>query len=125
MLVSTCARADQRRFGIDDATSNSEIVGLTDCANRLSRLASVINGQKLRYRRTATYLVADFMDEFKKQPVHPAVKQELTTALHHLMDLLDQHASRYLLAVLPPGLRELFRIELEQFTKFYKFKGKV
>lgn len=120
LLVQTCARSDQRR-----RLEPNELTGLTDCANRLSRLASVINSQRMRYRRSATYLVADMMNEFKQRPIYQPVRHELEPALHHLLDLLDHHATRYLLAVLPPGVRELFKVEHEQFEKFYQFKGKV
>ena len=78
-----------------------------------------------RYRRVAAYLVADVMEQFQKRTMYRAVKHELVTALHHLLDILDVHASRYLLSVLPAGVRELFRVEYDQFQKFYKFKGKV
>lgn len=120
LLVQTCTRSDQRRI-----LESDELVRLTDCANRLSRLASVINSQRMRYRRSATYLVADLMNEFKQRPIYQPVRHELEPALHHLLDLLDHHATRYLLTVLPAGVRELFRIEHEQFEKFYQFKGKV
>ena len=120
LMACTCARSDSRRYG-DDA----EVASLTDSANRLARLASVINTQPLRYRRTAAYIIVDLLNELKKQPLYPTVKQELTTAMYHLMDLLDQHATRYLMAVLPSGIHELFRLEYEHFEKFYKFKGKV
>lgn len=109
---------------VSEGVGFTESAALIDSANRLSRLASVINTQPLRYRRVAAYLIVDLLDEFKKQALFPNVKQELTTALHHLMDLLDQHAVRYLMAVLPSGTRELFRVEYEQFEKFYKYKGK-
>ena len=120
LLRVTAERSDQARKAGDD-----EVSDLTQCANRLSRLASMINKQRLRYRRVAAYLVADVMDQFRKRSFYPSVKHDLLTALHHLLDILDQHASRYLLSVLPPGVRELFRHEYEQFTKFYRFKGKV
>lgn len=120
MLSVTCARADQKR-----KADPLEVAGLTDCANRLSRLASVINSQRLRYRRVGAYLVADVMDEFKRRALYPAVKHELTTALHHLMDILDEHAVRFLMTSMPPGVRELFRVEHDQFGRFHKFKGKV
>lgn len=120
LMACTCTRSSSLR-----RCDESEVARLTDSANRLSRLASVINTQPLRYRRAAAYIIADLLSELKKQPLYLTVKQELTTALHHLMDLLDQHATRYLMAVLPPGIHELFRLEYEQFEKFYKFKGKV
>lgn len=120
MLSVTCARADQKR-----KADPVEVAGLTDCANRLSRLASAINSQRLRYRRVGAYLVADVMDEFKRRALYPAVKHELTTALHHLMDILDDHAVRFLMTSMPPGVRELFRVEYDQFGRFYKFRGKV
>ena len=44
MLMFTAVRSDQRR-----RAAAPEIVDLTDCANRLSRLASIINTQRLRY----------------------------------------------------------------------------
>ena len=78
-----------------------------------------------RYRRVAAYLVADVMEQFQKRTMYPPVKHELVSTLHHLLDILDLHASRYLLSVLPAGVRELFRVEYDQFQKFYKFKGKV
>ena len=46
-------------------------------------------------------------------------------ALHHLLDALDVHGQRYLMAVLPAGIRELYRVEQQQFERFHKFKGKV
>jgi len=120
LLLHTAVRSDQRR-----RAANAEIVDLTECANRLARLASVINTQRLRYRRVAAYLVADVMEQFQKRTMYPPVKHELVSTLHHLLDILDLHASRYLLSVLPAGVRELFRVEYDQFQKFYKFKGKV
>ena len=45
LLLHTAVRSDQRR-----RAANAEIVDLTECANRLARLASVINTQRLRYR---------------------------------------------------------------------------
>lgn len=120
LLLHTAERSDQRR-----KAQYPETADLTECANQLSRLASVINTQRLRYRRVAAYLVADIMEQFQKRTLYPSVKHELATALNHLLDILDQHAARYLLSVLPAGVRELFRVEYEQFQKFYKFKGKV
>lgn len=120
LMACTCSRSDSRR-----RADQSEVTNLTDSANRLARLASVINTQPLRYRRAAAYIIVDLLNELKKQPLYPTVKQELTTALYHLMDLLDQHATRFLMAVLPSGTHELFRLEYEHFEKFYKFKGKV
>ncbi|XP_032781149.2 uncharacterized protein LOC116919284 [Daphnia magna] len=120
LMACTCSRSDSRR-----SAGDSEVACLTDSANRLARLASVINTQQLRYRRAAAYIIVDLLNDLKKQPLYPTVKQELTTALYHLMDLLDDHANRYLLSVLPSGIHELFRLEYEHFEKFYKFKGKV
>lgn len=120
LMACTCSRSDSRR-----SAGDSEVASLTDSANRLARLASVINTQPLRYRRAAAYIIVDLLSDLKKQPLYPTVKQELTTALYHLMDLLDQHANRYLMAVLPCGIHELFRLEYEHYEKFYKFKGKV
>jgi hypothetical protein len=120
LMACTCSRSDSRR-----SAGDSEVASLTDAANRLARLASVINTQPLRYRRAAAYIIVDLLSDLKKQPLYPTVKQELTTALYHLMDLLDQHANRYLMAVLPCGIHELFRLEYEHYEKFYKFKGKV
>ena len=120
LLAVTAIRSDQRRKG-----DSSEVADLAECANRLSRLASIMNSQRIRYRRVAAYVVADIMEQFQRRTLYPSVKHDLLTTLHHLLDILDQHASRYLLSVLPAGVRELFRVEYEQFDRFYRFKGKV
>lgn len=44
LLLHTAVRSDQRRRAV-----NAEVIDLTECANRLSRLASIINTQRLRY----------------------------------------------------------------------------
>ena len=65
---------------------------LAECGHRLSRLAALVNSQRVRYRRAAAYLVADLMASLHRHSLYPAVRHQLTLVCLSLLIFCHPHS---------------------------------
>ncbi|XP_033739006.1 unhealthy ribosome biogenesis protein 2 homolog [Pecten maximus] len=120
LLKVVVNRGDQERIGQDQ----DKLTKLIGCALLFDRLCQLIGTHKRDFSKVAGYLVSDYVGEVQKVTLHPDVKKTLVPAVYKLLDLCDRFTISQLHTVLQTGVKEVFKILYEDYTKYFKYNEK-
>ncbi|KAL5020238.1 hypothetical protein ScPMuIL_003130 [Solemya velum] len=100
----------------------TELIG---CAHLIERLFSLIATQKVDFSKVAAYMVADYVTNSQQATLLPCIKKSLLPGIYKMLDLCDTHSVAQLHTVLEDGVRDVFKILYSDYTKYYRYTGKV
>ncbi|XP_021345376.1 unhealthy ribosome biogenesis protein 2 homolog [Mizuhopecten yessoensis] len=110
-------RSDQEKIGQDQDV----LAKLIDCALLFDRLCQLISTHKRDFNKVAGYLVSDYVCEVQKVTLHPDIKKTLVPAVYKLLDLCDRFSISQLHTVLQTGVKEVFKVLYDDYTKYFKY----
>lgn len=105
--------------------TGQELRELVLLAHYTDRLCEHVRKLHKDFGRVVAFLVADLLEAFQKATVYPAVKANLLSGLHKLLDICDVHSKDFLLGVVGPGKQELFKHIVANYKQYFKYSGKV
>ncbi|XP_060077865.1 unhealthy ribosome biogenesis protein 2 homolog [Ylistrum balloti] len=120
LLKVVVNRGDQERIGQDPDV----LTKLIDCTLLFDRLCQLISTHKRDFNKVAGYLVSDYVCEVQKVSLHPDVKKTLVPAVYKLLDLCDKFSISQLHTVLQTGVKEVFKVLYDDYTKYFKYTEK-
>ncbi|XP_046572715.1 unhealthy ribosome biogenesis protein 2 homolog [Haliotis rubra] len=121
LLVSVIQHGCQDKLASDP----QYVDGMVHCANQLTRLLSLLQPVKVEFSKVAVYLLADYTCEVQNVTLLPAVKKALLPGIYILLDIADRFQIAQLLAVLPHGTKDVFKLMYTEYTKYHKYTGRV
>ncbi|XP_048254031.1 uncharacterized protein LOC124148391 [Haliotis rufescens] len=121
LLVSVIQHGCQDRLAPDPQF----VDGMVHCANQLTRLLSLLQPVKVEFSKVAVYLLSDYACEVQKVTLLPAVKKALLPGIYILLDIADRFQIAQLLAVLPDGTKDVFKLMYAEYTKYHKYTERV
>ncbi|XP_067676974.1 unhealthy ribosome biogenesis protein 2 homolog [Haliotis asinina] len=121
LLVSVIQHGCQDKLASDP----QYVDGMVHCANQLTRLVSLLQPVKVEFSKVVVYLLADYACEVQNVTLLPAVKKALLPGIYILLDIADRFQIAQLLAVLPHGTKEVFKLMYTEYTKYHKYAGRV
>ena len=77
------------------------------------------------FARVAPFLISDVLVGFQHGTLYPAIKTNILSGTHKLLDIADKHSKEYLTGTLPDGTREIFKQILQNYNQYHKYTGKV
>ncbi|XP_049774702.1 uncharacterized protein LOC126162321 [Schistocerca cancellata] len=105
--------------------SVSELTMLATCCHKLEKLVNSMIRHKKHFARVCPYIVADILNIFQKFTIHQAVRMHMMNCVYSFLTLCDSHAVSFLMQILPPAPKEIFKTVHDNFKKHYRFTGKV
>jgi len=109
----------------DQNNKHQSAADLVTLAHYWDRSTDQVRNMKEDFGRIVAYFVADVLDGFQRVTLLPAVKTNLQSGLHKLLDLCDKHSVDYLVGVLPPGRKEIFKDIVSTYKTYHKYSGKI
>ncbi|XP_020917620.2 unhealthy ribosome biogenesis protein 2 homolog [Exaiptasia diaphana] len=97
----------------------------TKCADKMSRLYQEISSHKATISKYIPYMITEYIQQIQEHQLQEQVKKLLEAGIYCLIDASGEHEIALLHATLDRGSRELFTTLINEYNKFYKFKGKV
>ena len=91
----------------------------------IEKFTSALIKLKKDVARLTPYLIADLLQLFSEASIAASVKASIQTCIHLLISICDQHGTSLLCRTLPISMQEIFKTQLDEFNKFYKFSGKI
>ncbi|XP_064638630.1 unhealthy ribosome biogenesis protein 2 homolog [Lineus longissimus] len=119
LLEAVMMRSDQ------DGLYINKVEELVHCAGLIERLFSLVATHKEEFSKVALYLVAGYVTTLQKVTLIPAIKKSLLPGIHCLLNLCDEHSMAVLHTVLNPGVKHIFTALYQDYTKHYKYTGRI
>uniref|UniRef100_A0A8D0HUI6 URB2 ribosome biosis homolog n=1 Tax=Sphenodon punctatus TaxID=8508 RepID=A0A8D0HUI6_SPHPU len=102
--------------------SADELGVVLKCAQLVERMYSHIAAKTEGFTVFSPFIVSQYVIELQKVTLHPAVKKHLTEGLYHILDLCTERDIKFLNALLPIGVREVFKELYNEYIHYHKDK---